>query len=286
MKTSIKLISNTETTATVEINGSVKERKLHIRGNTSYVLFKGEEFSIADMKGAPEAPAFHINERFEMLENFVKMTINGLMNSTLITGQGGLGKSYTVLQELDRANLQEDEDYVIIKGYSTPKALYATLYENRHKLVIFDDCDSVLKDPIALNILKGALDTYDKRTISWNTRGFIEDELPASFDFCGQVIFISNMNISKVDKAVKSRAIAVDVSMNNSEKIDRIEAIAPAILPEYNMIIKEKVLNFVREFIDMSDSFNIRTFQTMLKIHDQYNGQGWETPAKYVMINS
>ena len=58
------------------------------------------------------------------------------------------------------------------------------------------------------------------------------------------------------------------------------------ILPEYSNSIKEEVLAFVSENINFSDKFNIRTFQNLLKIYDQYKGQNWETPAKYIMINS
>lgn len=284
----MKLISYNEDYATIELNGKEVQRRVYFEKGANCIYIKQERIFLDNLDNTPkvEKPTFHINERFDMLSNFTNMALNGLVNSTLITGQGGLGKSYTVLAELEKAQMVDGRDYIIIKGHSTAKALYATLYENRDKVIIFDDCDSILKDTIALNILKGALDTYDVRTISWLSMGFIDDGLPNSFEFRGQVIFISNLHIDKVDQAVKSRAIAVDVSMSNSEKIDRIESIAHAILPEYSMIVKENVLNFVREYIDMADAFNIRTFQTILKIHDQYNGNNWETPAKYVMMNS
>ena len=89
---------------------------------------------------------------------------------------------------------------MVVKGYATPKALYGTLWEHRDKTIIFDDCDSVLKDAVSLNLLKGALDSYDKRTISWLQKGFIEDNLPNSFEFQGNIIFISNMSSDKLDQ--------------------------------------------------------------------------------------
>jgi hypothetical protein len=54
-----------------------------------------------------------------------------------------------------------------IKGFSTAKNMFRTLYENNGSTIIFDDCDSILKDAIAINILKAALDSYDKRVITW-----------------------------------------------------------------------------------------------------------------------
>ena len=35
--------------------------------------------------------------------------------------------------------------------------------------IVFDDCDSVLKNETAINILKAALDTNQTRTVSWLT---------------------------------------------------------------------------------------------------------------------
>ena len=46
--------------------------------------------------------------------------------------------------------------------------MYRTLFENNKSIIVFDDCDAVLKDPVALNLLKGALDSYGKRIMSWN----------------------------------------------------------------------------------------------------------------------
>ena len=37
----------------------------------------------------------------------------------------------------------------MVKGYSTAKGLYRTLFENNGMVIIFDDCDSILKDDVA-----------------------------------------------------------------------------------------------------------------------------------------
>jgi hypothetical protein len=287
----MQIIEVQDSIARVQDGDKITSRKIYSPDDNPRISYKGEIFYISDMESANqpnkyEVPEFDINKRFEMLSNFTKMTLKGLVNSALITGEGGLGKSYTVLKELQEMNLVEHEDYVVIKGYSTPKALYATLYENANKIVIFDDCDSILKDAIALNILKGALDTYEKRTISWMSRGPFSDDLPDSFDFNGQVIFISNLKLNKIDQAVRSRAIAVDVSMNNNEKIQRIRSIISDILPEYDVKTKEEVLEFLEQNIHITRTFNIRTFQNVIKVHVQYNGKDWEEAAKYIMLNS
>lgn len=181
---------------------------------------------------------YPVNERFEFLTTIVDMVAKAETPSAIVIGDGGLGKTFTVTETLASAGLKDISNlnelpigptgddrklFTIIKGYSTAKGLYRTLFENRNRTVIFDDCDSVLKDPTAVNLLKGALDSYDKRIISWNAESFGDDDLPRSFEFCGGVIFISNMPRFKLDGALKTRAYIADVFMTTEEKIERME---------------------------------------------------------------
>ena len=216
---------------------------------------------------------FNINKRFKFLEKFTSMVLYDITPSLLITGEGGLGKTYTVRKMLDINNLEEDIDYVIIKGYSTPKGLYETLYLNRDKILIFDDCDSILKDKTSLNLLKGALDSYDKRTISWLSKGFIDDGLPTSFDFEGQVIFISNLDLENVDNAVRSRTMSVDLSMSLEDKVLRMRSIIKDILPNYPLETKNKVLDYLDKHKENAKEFNIRTFEKSIKVFDFYDSE-------------
>lgn len=241
--------------------------------NTKTLIAVEDEVKTTTSKVTPvEQSKFGINVRFGFLEKFATMVLDGKLASLLVTGEGGLGKTFTIKAQLAAANLEEGLDFVIVKGYSTPKALYATLYENRDKMVIFDDCDSVLKDPISLNLLKGALDSYDKRTISWLSRGFIQDDLPSSFDFEGQVIFISNLKLAKVDGAVRSRTLSVDLSMTLDDKIARMRAILTNILPEYDDALKTEVLEILDDKKEEAKELNMRTFEKAIKIFDAYGG--------------
>lgn len=236
----------------------------------------------------PLQSEFSINQRFDFLTKFVEMVIGGSMVSTIITGEGGLGKTHAVMEALKKAKLREVKDFTVVKGYATPKALYATLFENNGKIVVFDDCDSVLKDPTAVNLLKGALDSYEKRTISWLQQGFIPSDLPSHFEFTGKVIFISNMDAAKMDGAVKSRSIVVDLSMTIQDKIERMQFILPKILPKVPMAVKEAALEFMAKHSDEAREFNLRT---LLKISQVVNAYGlsnddWKSAAKYLLVQA
>ena len=160
-----------------------------------------------------------INQRFAFVTQLVTMLAKGHATSVIITGPGGLGKTHTVrealaLNGLEDAsafdtNLPKHKTYLMVKGYSTAKGLYRTLFENKDNVIVFDDCDDVLKDMTAMNLLKGALDSYDKRVISWNAES-LGDDLPRSFLFTGRVIFVSNMKRAKISDALLTRAYCVD----------------------------------------------------------------------------
>ena len=172
---------------------------------------------------------------------------------------------------------------MFIKGYSTARGLYNTLYDNNGKLIVFDDCDSVLEDRVALNILKSALDSYEKRTISWSARMNKADVYPQSFDFTGRIIFISNKDKSKIDGAILSRSLTVDLSMTPDEKIERMEYILPNILPDYELVVKKDALKFLSENKE-SDNLNLRTLIMVSKIRHSYKNT-WQDLSNY-MINS
>jgi hypothetical protein len=155
----------------------------------------------------------------------------------------------------------------MVKGYSTAKGLYRTLFENNNSIVVFDDCDAVLRDPVALNLLKGALDSYGKRIISWNA-DMRDDDLPRSFEFTGRVIFISNMDQDRIDQAIRSRSMMIDLSMTLDQKIARMKHIAASesFLPEYNLQIKADALDLITEIKDQCKEISLRTLIAVCKI--------------------
>lgn len=225
---------------------------------------------------------FDINERFDFLNSLATMVVNGTTPSLIVTGEGGLGKTHQVTEAIGQNGLLET-DYIFIKGYSTPRGLYNSLYDNNGKLIIYDDCDSVLEDKVALNVLKSALDSYDTRRISWNCKMAKGDKYPQDFLFTGRIIFISNKNKNSIDQAILSRSLAVDLSMDPIEKIDRMKFILENILPSYDMDVKNDALNFLEQNKDRCD-LNLRTLIMVSKMRMEYP-EDWKGMASY-MIHS
>jgi hypothetical protein len=225
---------------------------------------------------------FNINQRFEFLQDLTSMVVLGATPSLLVTGEGGLGKTHTVNQTIKSLDIP-DTNWIVFKGYSTARGLYNTLFDHNGKLIIFDDCDSVLEDKVAQNILKSALDSYETRQISWMAKMSKSEEYPNQFNFTGRVIFISNKDKSKIDGALLSRSLTVDLSMTPQEKVDRMAFILETILPEFDLEVKSDALSFLDENKDKTN-LNIRTLIIVSKIRKQFPDT-WKNLAEY-MINS
>lgn len=239
---------------------------------------------------------FPINQRFEFVSRLVKMVGNRSTASAVIVGDGGLGKTHTVISALKDAGLRDISDvepgstiqtskmFRVVKGYSTAKGLFKILYENRNSVIVFDDCDSILKDDDAVNLLKGALDTYDKRLITWNT-SFDNDNLPRMFEFTGGVIFISNRPMAKIDQALRTRSMCIDVTMTLEQKLDRMEVImnSATFLPDVSNTYKRDALNLIRKHVEQAREVSLRTLIAITKIRAQ-NDADWEDLATYSLI--
>ena len=265
-----------------------------------------------------EAPTskFSIAERFEMLAQFTRAIIHRDFYSLTVVGTGGLGKTHTINRVLTEEglvnynvelgkcldsenNISDDikammmaqlqspdvasKQYVIIKGYSSAKALYRLLYQHRRRTIIFDDCTSILKDKNALEILKGALDTYHTRTISWNIEQKPDDELPLSFNFEGTVIFICNKQLSELDEALRTRSICVDLSMTKNEKIERMRQIVESgeFAPELPQEVKIQALEEIEILKDQIGDLSLRSLLMAAKLI--VRGGNWKMQLNYLL---
>ena len=242
---------------------------------------------------------FSINQRFGFVSDMVNMLARGDQASVVVTGPGGLGKSHTVTQALTKAGFKDvsvlDESFevgsslnmrkafTVIKGYSTPKGLYRLLYENRNGVLVFDDCDSVLKDPVSLNLLKGALDSYSKRIISWRA-DLKDDDLPQSFEFKGRVVFISNLSSDSLDQAIISRSMAVDLSMTTEQKIERMRHLLDSgeFMPEFDKQVKQDAMNLIDNLKIKVKELSLRTLIQVTKIRKS-GGANWANLAEYTI---
>lgn len=185
-----------------------------------------------------------IRERFDILHEMTKASITGDIRAMIVSGPPGVGKSFGVEQEIDKACLFDKLAgkrlrAEVVKGSATPIGLYQTLYKysDSNCVVVFDDCDSILLDDVSLNLLKGALDSGKKRKISWLSESSTlrREGIPDQFEFKGSVIFITNLKFDNMKSqklrdhldALQSRCHYLDLTLDTMrDKVLRIKQIA------------------------------------------------------------
>jgi hypothetical protein len=224
-----------------------------------------------------------VQEQFAMIEHITGMVIDGTAPAFLLTGMAGIGKTWTVRKQLEEFGLTKDVDYKWISGRASPMGLYETLHNNPAGLNIFDDCDDVLRESGSINILKSALDLYKTRIISWPSRTIKGSDLESSFEFTGQVIFISNLDFSRVADALTSRAFKVDVYLTPEQVIEKIQLIIEDIKPNgFEMKMKykedalEAVINLKDEILAMGKNLDIRAFEKACLLRKSAGVSDWE----------
>mgnify|MGYP003348376813 CR=1 FL=1 len=229
-----------------------------------------------------------LRERFEILDEMTRAVKRSDVRAMIVSGPPGVGKSFGVEKVLGKHGLLADiandsklKKFEILKGAMSAIGLYQKLYEYRDpkSILVFDDCDSVLLDDLSLNILKAALDSSKKRTISWNTESRVlhNEGLPNSFEFHGGAIFITNIKFDNVRskklrdhlEALESRCHYLDLTIDTTrEKILRIKQIvSDGMLDTYNFdqAEKDEVVNFIEENKNKMRELSLRM---VLKVAD------------------
>ena len=209
-----------------------------------------------------------IASRFSILDEMSKACINSDIRAMIVSGPPGVGKSFGVEQQMEKASLFDKiagkkTRFNIVKGAISGIGLFATLYKysDAKNVLVFDDCD-VWEDPDALNVLKGALDSGKTRRISWNkdSRILRDEGIPNTFNFNGSVIFITNLNFN--DKrsnkikahldALQSRCHYLDLTVNSErDKMLRIKQVHRDsdlfARYEFESYVADEIFNFMWE---------------------------------------
>jgi hypothetical protein len=254
--------------------GFPEEIRIKVEGPGDYEFVTGSDAvtiaapEVAQTQTDEERMA-EIAERFEILTDMTKAAISGDIRAMIVSGPPGVGKSFSVEREVEKATLLDQLAgkrlrAEVVKGSATPIGLYQTLYKysDPNCMVVFDDCDSILLDDVSLNLLKGALDSGKKRKISWlaESSTLRREGIPDQFEFKGSVIFITNLKFDGMKsqklkdhlEALQSRCHYLDLTLDTMrDKILRIRQIAKAgeLFDGYDFdpIVQDEIVDFMDE---------------------------------------
>ena len=240
-----------------------------------------------------------LRQRFEILNDMTQMSIAGIVRGMVVTGPPCVGKSFGVEQVLEKNNLFDklagnQLRFGIEKGAASAIGLYKLLYNYSAKgcVLVLDDCDTVLYDETSLNLLKAALDSSPKRTLSWNTDSSLlrREGIPDKFEFKGSVIFITNLKFDNVRGKIKdhldaimSRCHYLDLTMDTArEKLLRVQQIVKDGMLNTYKFSKAEEQEIVDFMLDNQNKLREISLRMCTKIADLRKSQSdrWKTMAE------
>jgi len=164
-----------------------------------------------------------LQDKFSMIRMATKSVIQGYSNARIICGKSGVGKTKSVIEELEKSGAE----YVIPSGeIKNARARYEVLYKHnvQDRIIVFDDVSSLLKNKPMISILKAAMDV-GKRTVSFldNKITTSSQKIKPQMNFVARIIIIDNISKKKIDKALISRGNPVEIQVSKSEMLDYIK---------------------------------------------------------------
>jgi hypothetical protein len=284
------------------VNG-FPDRNIKIMCDSAEAYSAAGNKKIAVVEESDEEVIDRIRERFDMLKDMTKAVKKGAVRAMIVSGPPGVGKSHGVEEVLERYDTLEHlgagKKYEVVKGAMSPIGLYCKLfnYADKDSVLVFDDCDAIFEEPLALNILKAALDSKKKRTIHWNTDSFkLRNEgVPDSFEFKGSAIFITNLNFQDIKskklrshlEALESRCHYMDLTISTErDKMLRIaQVIKDGMLDQYKL--DDDVKAEIIDFVDINKKrLRELSLRTVLKVADLAVAfpQRWEAMAENTVM--
>jgi hypothetical protein len=189
--------------------------------------------------------------KFDMLRHYLKVIASknqpNIVNGLVVFGKAGMGKTTTVEPTLASLHVKTVTYSGKVGG---PTALYQLLWKHSSydlvDIIIFDDCDNILGNKDAVDILKKAMDDKEVRVVDYvvskvesvlheddepvtladfgqtvNSDTEVEaSKAPTSFAVSPKVIFISNLK--EFPPPITSRCLSVKFEFTEDQVYDLI----------------------------------------------------------------
>jgi hypothetical protein len=219
-----------------------------------------------------------VTERFEALKMYAEDIAKGRMPSLIISGAPGVGKTYTLMEILEKMHGEGTVVFKRTAGYVSTIEMYRLLFEHRHagNVVMFDDTDNVFYDDNSLNILKAATDSTPVRTISYRTKSTVEvtedddletwdveeQGLPSEFEFKGTCVFVTNIDFHAYLAGPRTRVTPhIEALLNRTKYLDMcLHAPRAVALWIQYMITEQKILQKPVHGLTAEQSADVLTF--------------------------
>jgi hypothetical protein len=255
----------------------------------------------------------NVNDRMDLMADVASSVIEGTIPCCLIGGDPGIGKTHTIVEELLKKKYKrvEHQDYLIIKAGVSAFGVYKLVVEWSEKakqakaeakskkakgqkakakvpVIVFDDVP-LWSEKRMVDLLKGLMDTSDRRIVSWLTDRSETDpeqakklgKLPAQVEYTGGVIVITNEDEKRMNKAVIDRTVYLPIEVSDIEMQERMKTLCNRLEPGMDNRLKQQVLNWILSSKYEGKERSMRTLVKALKLA-RANPNRWEYMVQVV----
>lgn len=147
-----------------------------------------------------------LGNKILLVEDTVTGVAKGYKHGLYLYGDGGVGKSFTVLGRLKGL----DVTYQLHNSRCTARGLFHALKANPDIVHVFEDMERLVKDPDAQGVLRSAMwaQPGHERMVTWTTAKDGKEQFP----FRGGIILIANRPLADLPE-LRALATRIEVLM-------------------------------------------------------------------------
>lgn len=190
-----------------------------------------------------------LDEKLQLVKDRVAGVATGHHTGFFLSGRGGIGKTFTVEEELRRRKIP----YKLTNSRITGRGLVDLLADYPDSIHVIEDVESIARDPNAVGVLRSAL---------WGSRQGREGRLERlvtwkacstniEFIFTGGIIMTSNRDLEDLPElaAMKTRISCTHLRVTDEEIAALMRRVAMDGFPKDNNLLEPVECLEVAEFI-------------------------------------
>jgi hypothetical protein len=166
-------------------------------------------------------PTHEFSENIPFIQGILKRELDLF----IFESRGGLGKTHLINTVFKEA----EEEPLMFSGHATPLKIYYEAYKNPHKVIVFDDVDSMLYNKSVVALMKQLCQIGEDKLISYSTTAKYHGEnIPRTFISNNKVIILCN-NIKKGGAdmdALISRSTYIRFNPDNETVLNKLKEFA------------------------------------------------------------
>lgn len=231
---------------------------------------------------ADEAALASLERKFQVVCDYCTAVVKRFKWGLYLYGPGGSGKSFTVLQHLERLGAQCQ----LYNSRMTAKGLFLTMKNAPDAIHVLEDMERLTKDADAQGLLRSALwaQPGHDRVVTWTTA----TDGAQRFVFRGGLILISNRPLADMPEL---RALATRIEVHRFEATDaeleaKMRDLATrgyrhsdkiVIAPGESLLVTEYLLKECRRAgCPLDLRLQQKAFQTYLQWESDWSASHWE----------